>query len=106
MSDAERFRAYRRFVYRVGSLPSGKGAGISEAVLGAEEKKGFELGTTDRFRYRTRYFTDSGVIGTKEFVSACYRRFAHHFTCRHEKKPQRIGGLDGVYFLKRLRSMP
>jgi hypothetical protein len=28
LSDAERFRAYRRFVYRVGSLPSGKGAVI------------------------------------------------------------------------------
>jgi len=33
LSDAGRLRAYRRFVYRVGSLPSGKGAGISEEVL-------------------------------------------------------------------------
>ena len=27
----------------------------------------FELSGVDRFRYRTRYFTDSGIMGTKEF---------------------------------------
>ena len=104
--DAARFRAYRKFVYHVGSIPSGQGARIAGAAVEAEERKNFELGTLDRFRHRTRYFTDSGVIGSKEFVSACYRRFAHHFTCRHEKKPQRIAGLDGVYSLKRLRAAP
>ena len=98
--------SYRRFVYQVGSIPSDKGARIDEAVLQSEERKNFELNVLDRFRHRTRYFTDSGVIGSKEFVSACYRRFEHHFTCRHEKKPQRIGGLDGVYSLKRLRAAP
>jgi len=102
MGDAERFRAYRRFVYRVGSLPSGKGAAISEEVLGTEEKKGFELRTVDRFRYRTRYFTDSGVIGTKEFVSRWYRMFADPFSSRREKKPRPISGLAGIYLLKRL----
>jgi REP element-mobilizing transposase RayT len=102
MNDAERFRFYRQFVYRVGSLQSGKGAALPAAVLEDEEARGFALGTVDRFRYRTRYFTDSGVIGTKEFVSRCYRRFAGHFTCRHEKRPRPITGLEGIYSLKRL----
>jgi hypothetical protein len=102
MSDAERFRSYRRFVYRVGALRSGTGAAIAADVLQDEEARSFDLGTIDRFRYRTRYFTDSGVIGTKEFVSRCYRRFAGHFTCRHEKRPRPISGLDGIYSLKRL----
>jgi REP element-mobilizing transposase RayT len=104
--DAARFRAYRKFVYQVGSIPSDKGARIAETIVQSEERKNFEFTTLDRFRHRTRYFTDSGVIGTKEFVSSCYRRFEHHFTCRHEKNPQRIGGLDGVYSLKRLRAVP
>jgi len=102
MDDGERLRSYRRFVYRVGSLPSGKGAALSEDVLQAEEAKGFALGTVDRFRYRARHFTDSGVIGTKEFVSRCYRRFASHFSCRHDKIPRPIAGLEGIYSLKRL----
>ncbi|MBI5443786.1 MAG: hypothetical protein HY900_21570, partial [Deltaproteobacteria bacterium] len=56
----------------------------------------------DRLLYRTRYFTDSGVIGSKEFVSRCYRLFETHFTCRHEKRPRPVTGLAGVYSLKRL----
>ena len=31
----------------------------------------------DRFRYRTRYFTDSGIIGTKEFVSRVSSDISH-----------------------------
>jgi len=30
---------------------------------------------TDRFMYRSRYFTDSGIIGSKEFVSRKFQRF-------------------------------
>jgi hypothetical protein len=102
MSDAERLRFYRKFVYRVGSLATGKGVGIDEAILAAEERAGFEIGQLDRFRHRTRYFTDSGVIGTKEFVARCYQRFKTHFACRNEKRPRPIAGLEGVYSLKRL----
>ena len=67
-----------------------------------ERKKGFEISRIDRFRYRTRYFTDSGIIGSKEFVSANYQRFKHLFYSKHEKKPKPIKGLKGMYSLKRL----
>jgi hypothetical protein len=50
----------------------------------------------------TRYFSDSGIIGTNEFVSINYQRFKHIFQSKHEKKPKPIKGLDGVYSLKRL----
>ena len=52
--------------------------------------------------YRTRYFTDSGIIGSKEFVAKNYQRFKHLFHSKHEKKPKQIKGLDGMYSLKRL----
>jgi len=55
-----------------------------------------------RFRYRTRYFTDSGIIGSKEFVNTNYQRFKHLFSSKHEKKPKPVKGLSGVYSLKRL----
>ena len=66
---------------------------------------GFEINRASRFRYRTRYFTDSGIIGTKEFVSSNYQRFKHLFHSKHEKKPKPIKGLDGMYSLKRLSEM-
>ena len=73
-----------------------------EKVLARERNREFELSKSDRFRYRTRYFTDSGIIGSKEFVSSNYRRFKNLFVSKHEKKPKPIKGLDGIYSLKRL----
>ena len=83
---------------------SGKpGAGvIDKNVLEKERKNDFELKRVQRFRYRTRYFTDSGIIGTKEFVSGNYRRFKDLFMSKRDKIPKPIAGLDGIYSLKRL----
>jgi putative transposase len=52
---------------------------IDAKVVAKECKKDFEISRTSRFRYRTRYFTDSGIIGSKEFVSENYQRFKHRF---------------------------
>jgi putative transposase len=64
--------------------------------------KDAEISRIDRFRYRTRYFTDSGIIGSKEFVAEHYQRFKHLFFSRHAKRPKPVKGLDGMYSLKRL----
>ena len=45
---------------------------------------------------------DSGIIGTKEFVSENYQRFMDLFMSKREKVPRRVAGLDGVYSVKRL----
>jgi len=56
----------------------------------------------DRLSSRTRYFTDSGTIGTKGFVSHYYDMFKGCFNTSNEKNPKKISGLDGIYSLKRL----
>jgi len=104
-SKNERIRRYRRYVYEAGSInqpEKGSVKVIGDKALDKERSRGFELSKTDRFRYRTRYFTDSGIIGSKEFVSANYQRFKALFESKHEKKPKSIKGLDGIYSLKRL----
>ena len=96
---------YRRYVYEAGSLSrpeKGNIKVIEDNVVEKERSRAFELSKSDRFRYRTRYFTDSGIIGSKEFVAANYQRFKNLFFSKHEKKPKRIKGLDGIYSLKRL----
>ena len=98
----ERLRYYRQFVYEKGCIDVSKGAQIREDIVEKVRKKGFEVSAVDRFRYRTRYFTDSGIIGSKSFVSRLYGDFKDHFASRHEKKPKPIGGLGGIYSLKRL----
>ena len=91
-SPKARLAYYRRFVYEKGGL-------IKEVE---DRSKSLELNGVDRFRYRTRYFTDSGIIGTKEFVSRFYQAFKGNFSSKHEKHPRLIQGLNGVYSLKRL----
>ena len=120
-SEKERIRRYRRYVYEAGAVnrpekgktpekyaplsqvnSTGQAKVIGDRILEKERKREFELSRSDRFRYRTRYFTDSGVIGSKEFVSKTYMRFKHHFISKNEKKPKPVKGLSGVYSLKRL----
>jgi len=107
-NQKERIRRYRRYVYEAGALnrPDKMQAQVIDAkVVSKERKKNFEIGRISRFRHRTRYFTESGIIGSKEFVAENYRRFRHLFHSKHEKKPKPIKGLDGMYSLKRLSEL-
>ena len=104
-SEIERIRRYRRYVYEAGAVnrpEKGETKVIGDRILEKERSREFGLNRSDRFRYRTRYFTDSGIIGSKEFVSTNYHRFKHLFYSKHEKKPKPIKGLEGMYSLKRL----
>ena len=105
LNPSERMRRYRQYVYEAGALNRSANASsktIDTHIVEKEQKKGFGLDRMDRFRYRTRYFTDSGIIGTKAFVAEKYQLFKHLFQSKHEKIPKPIKGLDGVYSLKRL----
>jgi len=88
----ERLRIYRSFVH---------GKGFLEAQE-IQEDETFETGTIEKFKYRSRYFTDSGIIGTKAFVTRHYQTFKHIFSSKHEKRPKTIQGMEGIYSLKRL----
>jgi len=104
----ERIRRYRGYVYEAGAINRSDKMRvkiIDDKVFAKERKKDFEISRISRFRHRTRYFTDSGIIGSKEFVTDNYQRFKHLFHSKHEKKPKPVKGLDGMYSLKRLSEM-
>ncbi|MBC8466895.1 MAG: hypothetical protein H8D55_03550 [Deltaproteobacteria bacterium] len=90
--ERERLKYYRKFVYEKGDLDG----------LDKEKERDFQLNQVDRFRYRTRYFTDSGIIGTKAFIDRHFQRFKGHFGCKHDKRGNAIPGLEGIYSMKRL----
>jgi len=102
LGSKERLRRYRRFLYEKGPKKTEKGVQIDEKTFTKERGRDFKPSRTNRFSCRTRYFSDSGIIGTKEFVSQNYQKFKHFFQSKNEKIPKRISGLDGVYSLKRL----
>jgi putative transposase len=101
----KRLRRYRQYVYEAGAIDQplkGRSKVIAQDVVEKERKKGFKITRTDRFKLRTRYFTDSGIIGSKEFVYNTYSQFKPLFQSKHEKKPNAVQGLSGVFSLKRL----
>ncbi len=85
----------------MGDIPWGQGRNPGELPVQRKEE-GFEIIQASRLRYRTRYFTDSGIIGSKEFVCTHYQRFKHLFQSKNEKIPKPIQGFSGIYSLKRL----
>jgi len=94
----ERMRRYRKYVYEAGAVgrPDKPGSKvIDEKVLAKERKKGFKITRLDRFKHRTRHFSDSGIIGTKEFVSRHYHMFKDRFQSRREH-PQFIDRKNGA----------
>ncbi len=102
MSETERFTDYREFLYERGAIETEKGMTINEALIKKERNNDYKLTSIDRLRFKTRYFTDSGIIGTKGFVTHYYEMFKGCFNTSNEKKPKKILGLEGVYSFKRL----
>ena len=85
-----------------GVVDKGKGAQLDTVVVEKERENDYRLTRARRFRYRTRYFTDSGIIGGKAFVRDTYQRIKENFNAKKEKIPKPVSGLDGIYSLKRL----
>jgi REP element-mobilizing transposase RayT len=104
-SEIERIRRYRRYLYEAGAIDrpdKGRAKVIDPRLLAKQKNKDFEITIASRLRYRTRYFTDSGIIGSKAFVSTHYQRFQHLFASKNRKIPKPVKGLSGIYSLKRL----
>ena len=102
VNEKERLKHYRKYLYEVGALKTKKGLEIDQKILEHERKNEFDLTKIQKFQYRTRYFTDSGIIGSKSFVFNNYQKFRNYFQSKRDKKPIHIKGLNGIYSLKRL----
>ena len=60
------------------------------------------MNNSDSEQVQTRYFTDSGIIGSKSYVKKNYQKFKNYFQSKQDKRPVSISGLNGIYSLKRL----
>ena len=99
---AEVIRRYRRFVYETGAMDTGKGKPMDESVVKREKAKDFRLTRTELFVRRCRYFTDSGIIGSREFVADAFSNVRHLLKSKDTRRFTRVGGIDGVYSMKKL----
>ena len=101
-NPTEIIRKYREFVYETGAMDAGKGKRLDPELVEQERKKSYRLSRTDVFRHRCRYFSDSGIIGSKEFVAEVFDGVKHLLDSKDERKFTPVGGVEGVYSMKRL----
>ena len=95
-------RKYREFVYETGAVDAGKGARIEGKIVDRERRRKYKVSRIDRFLYRTRYFTDAGIIGSKEFVGEVFDQVKHMLRSKDERRFKPVEGITGVYSMKRL----
>jgi len=71
MAVRERFRRYRRNLYEAGAFLKLDGTSkqvINKKNVEKERLNNYQISKTNRFINKSRYFTYSGIIGSKEFV--------------------------------------
>ncbi|GAU08822.1 transposase [Desulfoplanes formicivorans] len=97
-------RAYRQFVYETGAVDTGKGKPMDPRIVAQERKKNFELKRYELFGYRSRYFSDAGILGSKEFVQDVFDQVRHLLKSKDTRVFTPLAGTSGVYSMKRLRA--
>jgi hypothetical protein len=78
-------------------IDRGRGAVLDKKLLEEGQRREFKLPAGRRMLYRTRYFTDSGIIGSREYVRRFYRAVQDRFAAKRDKISKPIVGLDGIY---------
>ena len=101
---SEIVRKYRQFVYETGAVDTGRGKPMDPKIVKKERKKNFELKRFELFCYRTRYFSDAGILGSKEFVREVFDQVKHLLNSKDERKFTPLAGTGGIYSMKRLRA--
>lgn len=96
-------RLYRQFVYETGAIDTCNGQTMDLNIVEQERTKGFGMTRVDLFAHRCRYFTDSGIIGSREFVEKGFKIVQHVLKSKNERRFTRISGLSSIYSMKKLR---
>ena len=102
-NPAEMLRKYRQFLYETGTVNTGKGQPMDAGIVARERKKNFELKRLELFSFRARYFTEAGIMGSKEFVQEVFDQVKHLLSSKDERKFTLIGGIGRVYSMKSLK---
>jgi len=76
---------------------------MDQKIVARERKKNFEMKRFELFCYRTKYFSDAGILGSKEFVQEVFDQVKYLLKSKNERKFIALTGADEVYSIKRLK---
>lgn len=96
--------SYRRFVYEVGSLERRDGKRqIPQSIVEQETDSNYQMKKSILFRYRSRYFTDSVVLGSRGFVKEVYLKLQPCLQTRRNRNPVKVDGAPSLFSMRRFR---
>ena len=105
IDDKEKFRNYRRYLYQKGGQKKENSGSISNDIVQKEKNRNYDLTIKEVFLYRSKYYTDGGIIGTEAFVSEIYNKIKHMLFLKRNKKPKKIPGYDQIFSLRGYRPL-
>ncbi len=94
---------YRKFLYAVGSIKKGIKGSISKVTAKEEIDLGFKIPIKITTLARSRHLTHGCVIGSKEFVSKMYSRFAGKGIYKKDRKSYTTNFNNDIVSLQRVR---
>ena len=109
----ERLIFYRKFMYQTGCAPHYKDYGEEEAslqkrlsgdVYNKAEKNNFEYSFKDKFMHKCRYFSDSLIVGSYDFVKSVHALHRDTLFEKRKRKFPQIKEHENIYTMKSLRS--
>ncbi len=102
LSQYETVSMYKKFIYDTGAM-SVDLSNISESDLSKRKRvKGDHIVRAATFSRRCRYFTDSGVFGSHDFVKEIFERVKHSLGSKDTRRFSLVHGVGDVYSMRRL----
>lgn len=102
LSQNETVNMYREFIYETGAMSIDL-KNISDSDIRKRKKiKDDPIVRASRFIRRCRYFTDSGILGSHDYVKKNFDIFKHNLQSKDTRLFTPVIGLNGVYSMKRL----
>ncbi len=98
----ERLRLYREFLYENAALER-NGGKLPQHMLERARENNFEYTTVERLMLRSRYFTESVILGSLRFVEETGQRLGLLVWQSHY--PIKVSGLDTTYAFRMLREL-
>lgn len=111
-SNNEKLIFYRKFMYQVGNESHFRQYGknvykdipIDDKVLEDAEKNDFQYTFKDRFMHRCRYFSDSLIIGSHDFVKLMHSQYKNMLFDKRKRRFPKMKSYENIYSMRELRS--
>jgi REP element-mobilizing transposase RayT len=111
-TNKEKLIFYRKYMYQTGIEPHYKDYGdddaflqgaLSDKIFDDAESKDFKYSFKEKFMHQCRYFSDSLIVGSYEFVKSVHGLHKSKLAEKRKRRFSKINGYENIYSMRNLR---